>query len=171
MRRRCRRAAWLLVGVVAVAPLLAMFTPSRLTAASPDRTHATSAALAVFEGSPVLGVSPGRYVLTWNDPTLGPRFILDAHDEYLQLAGEMGLVGVAVAGLAALGIMRRAWRARTRSAAWCGPAAALLALAVHSGLDFLWHIPLIAVLVGVLIGLVTSNPSSISTATNKESPS
>jgi O-antigen ligase len=115
----------------------------------------------VFAGSPLLGVSPGHYLLTWNDPTLGPRFIYYAHDEYLQLAGELGLIGVAVAGVAAFAIGRRAWRSRSRTAAWAGPAAALLALAIHSGFDFLWHIPLIVVLMGVLIGLVTSpDPTS-----------
>ncbi len=151
-----RGAASLLIGVLLLAPLLVTFTPSRLTAASPDRSHATGAAVAVFTGSPILGVSPGRYLLTWNDPLLGPRFIQYAHDEYLQLAGELGLIGVAAAVVAGFGVFRRAWRSRTRAAAWCGPAAGLLALAVHSGFDFLWHIPLIVVLVGVLIGLVTS---------------
>jgi hypothetical protein len=156
-----RLSAGLLLGVVLVVPFLVMLTPGRWTAASPDRSHATSAALAVFAGSPLLGVSPGHYLLTWNDPTLGPRFIYYAHDEYLQLAGELGLIGIGVAATAAFGTGRRAWRSRSRTAAWAGPAAALLALAVHSGFDFLWHIPLIVVLMGVLIGLVTSpDPTS-----------
>jgi hypothetical protein len=157
-----RGAAALLIGVLLLVPLLVTFAPSRLTAASPDRTHATDAAVAVFAGSPILGVSPGHYVLTWNDPVTGPMFLRYAHDEYLQLAGELGLIGVAVAAVAAFAVCRRAWRSRSRAAAWCGPAAGLLALAVHSGFDFLWHIPLIVVLVGVLIGLVTTpNPTAL----------
>jgi hypothetical protein len=34
-------------------------------------------------------------------------------------------------------------------------AAGLVALAVHSGLDFLWHVPAIPLLSALLIGLTT----------------
>jgi hypothetical protein len=148
---------WLLAAAVLVIPLVMVFTPGRWNTSSPDRGHETHAALATIAGSPVLGVSPGRYLLTWNDPVLGPRAVQYAHDEYLQLAGEVGLVGLVVGVIAAGLTARSAWRARARTAAWCGPIAGLAALAVHSGLDFLWHIPLIVVLAGLLVGLVVAS--------------
>jgi hypothetical protein len=149
-----RLAPWLLAGVLAVIPVVAVLTPGRWNASSPDRSHETAAALSTITHHAVLGVSPGRYLLTWNDSVLGPRQVLYAHDEYLQLAGEMGVVGVAVAAIAAVSVISSAWRVRSRRAVWCGPVAALVALAAHSGLDFLWHIPLIVVLAGFLVGLV-----------------
>jgi hypothetical protein len=149
-----RLAPWLLAGVLAVIPVVALLTPGRWNASSPDRSRETAAALSTIIHHPVFGISPGRYLLTWNDSVLGPRQAQYAHDEYLQLAGELGGAGVAVAAAAAMVTIGSAWRVRSRRAAWCGPAAALVALAAHSGLDFLWHIPLIIVLAGVLIGLV-----------------
>ncbi|HET6875457.1 MAG TPA: hypothetical protein VFH70_11785 [Acidimicrobiales bacterium] len=149
-----RAVPWLLAGAILVIPLVVVFTPGRWNASSPDRAHETHAALATIASSPVLGVSPGRYLLTWNDPVLGPRAVQYAHDEYLQMAGEIGLAGLALGALAAGLTARSAWRARVRAASWCGPIAGLAALAVHSGLDFLWHIPLIVVLAGLLVGLV-----------------
>jgi hypothetical protein len=161
-----RSAPWLLAGLLFVIPVVTVLTPGRWNASSPDRSHETAAAVSTIAHQPVLGVSPGRYLLAWTDPVLGPRQVQYAHDEYLQLAGELGLVGVGVAAAAAMVTIGSAWRVRSRCAVWCGPAAALVALAAHSGLDFLWHIPLIAVLASFLIGLVV--PPALG---NKETPS
>ena len=58
------------------------------------------------------------------------------------------------------GPMLRARRGHGRDATlspqlWAGVAAGLVALAVHSGLDFLWHIPAIPVVGALLVSLIT----------------
>ncbi|MFD1048241.1 hypothetical protein ACFQ1S_23235 [Kibdelosporangium lantanae] len=48
---------------------------------------------------------------------------------------------------------------RGRSPAlWAGAVAGLVVLLVHSGLDFLWHIPVSLLTAGLLVGLASSLP-------------
>jgi hypothetical protein len=42
---------------------------------------------------------------------------------------------------------------------WAGALAALTAFAVHSGLDFLWHIAVLPLLAGLLVGLAATDRS------------
>jgi hypothetical protein len=53
-------------------------------------------------------------------------------------------------------VARMVWRGRDLTgtpATWAGVMAGLSALAVHSGLDFLWHLPAIPLTAAVLAGL------------------
>jgi hypothetical protein len=53
-------------------------------------------------------------------------------------------------------VARMVWRGRDlvgAPATWAGVVAGLSALAVHSGLDFLWHLPAIPLTAAVLAGL------------------
>ena len=78
------------------------------------------------------------------------------HNEYLQVLAELGFVGLALLVVLLASLARTIWWGRTHApstAVWAGVAAGLAALAVHSGLDFLWHLPAIPLAGAVLAGL------------------
>ncbi|MCG6928015.1 MAG: O-antigen ligase family protein [Acidobacteria bacterium] len=69
------------------------------------------------------------------------NWIGEAHNEYLQVLLDGGLVGVVlVAGLLFL-VFRAAWRGAARGGLDLGVFGALFALAVHNLVDFNWQIP------------------------------
>jgi O-antigen ligase len=131
-------------------------TDTRLTIASPDRAAAAHAALQLAADRPLTGTGPGRAVLTWvqHNGRVTSRYV---HNEYLQVLAELGFVGLALLVVLLASLAWTIWRGRLHApstAIWAGAAAGLAALAVHSGLDFLWHLPAIPLAGAVLAGLV-----------------
>jgi hypothetical protein len=140
----------------------ATLVDTRLTIASPDRDAAAGAALRIAAERPLTGTGPGRAFLTWvqDGRSVTSRY---AHNEYLQVLAELGFVGLAllVTLLACLAWTVRWGRPHAPSTAvWAGAAAALAALAVHSALDFLWHLPAIPLAGALLVGLACPAPST-----------
>lgn len=132
---------------------------ARITLASPDRTDQATAALRLLAARPLTGVGPGKAVLRWTGPDGRLRVQRYVHNEYLQVTTELGVIGggLLIGLLAALA--RLAWRGRTVAssrAAWAGVVAGLGALAVHSGFDFVWHLPLIPLTAAALVGVLTT---------------
>ena len=129
----------------------------RFTAASPDRTNAVRAAFRLVGEHPIVGVGPGRATLSWTSrdgTTLVGRY---AHNEYLQLLVELGAIGLVLLLGLVVAIARAVVNARPRHPSaplWAGAAGGLLALAVGSGVDFLWHVPALP-LVGALLFAIT----------------
>ncbi|MGH9235281.1 MAG: O-antigen ligase family protein [Acidimicrobiales bacterium] len=135
---------------------------ARLTLASTDRFHGAQAALGALGDHPLTGAGPGLTELRWTRADGVQATLRYAHNEYAQVAAELGLVGATLlaGGLVALAWLL--WRARDATgsgALWAGVAAGLCAFAVHSGLDFIWHIPAIPLLAASLVGLVTPPPT------------
>jgi O-antigen ligase len=129
---------------------------TRLTIASPDRAAAARAALRLAAERPLTGTGPDRAVLTWvqDSRRVTSRYV---HNEYLQVLVELGVVGLALLVALLASVAWAVWRGRPHApstVSWAGAAAGLAALAVHSGLDFLWHLPAIALAGAVLAGLV-----------------
>jgi hypothetical protein len=132
------------------------FTDTRLTIASPDRAAAARAALQLAADRPLTGTGPGRAVLTWvqDNRRVTSRYV---HNEYLQVLAEMGFIGLALLVVLLTSLAWTIWQGRPHgpsAAVWAGTAAGLVALAVHSALDFLWHLPAIPLAGAVLAGLV-----------------
>lgn len=131
---------------------------TRLTVSSPDRTEALQAGMRVAASHPVLGVGPGRALLSWVGPD-GRTFVTEyAHNEYLQVLVELGVVGLALVLALFAGIARELQRGRSAGSShsrWAGGAAGLVALAVGSAFDFLWHVPAIPLVGALLIGITT----------------
>jgi O-antigen ligase len=139
-----------------VADTAVRLTDTRLTIASPDRAAAARAALQLAVERPLTGTGPGRAVLTWvqDNRRVTSRYV---HNEYLQMLAELGFVGLALLVVLLASLAWTVWRGRLHApstAIWAGAAAGLAALAVHSGLDFLWHLPAIPLAGAVLAGLV-----------------
>jgi O-antigen ligase len=134
---------------------------ARLNLASPDRGGALRAALRVIAEHPLTGAGPGGADLRWKEPDGGTHFFAYAHNEYVQIAAELGLVGLALLALLLLTVARLLWSARATapsSAAWAGVVAATAAFAVHSGFDFVWHLPAVVLAVMLLVGAVLAAP-------------
>lgn len=148
-------------GVVALAavasgPALGRIARPRLTLSSPDRAQETAAALRRVADRPLTGAGPGRLVLAWAGPD-GTTFVARwAHDEYLQVLGELGIIGLAFVAAVLVALGRCVARNRASSPSrevWAGVVAGLVALALHSAFDFLWRVPAIPLLAALLVGL------------------
>lgn len=159
LARRRPRALLVLTGVAVIGALtVAVALPSgaalrgivdtRITASSPERDDLRRLTLEQFDTSPVTGVGPGRldFVYVDHDGVLVSAEY--THDEYLQAAAETGLIGLVLVLGAFVAIGIGAVRRRSTPG---GPAAlaVVTAFGVHSAFDFLWHIPVLPILVAV----------------------
>ena len=134
---------------------------ARVNLASPDRTGALHAALRLVAQHPLTGTGPGNADLRWKGHDDGSQLYAYVHNEYLQVTAELGLVGLVLLAVLLVAIARLLWRARATGPAtttWAGVVAAVAAFAVHSGFDFVWHLPAIVLTVTLLVGLVLPAP-------------
>jgi len=130
---------------------------ARASATSSDRAHEWAAAADVARHHLLLGVGTARVLLQW---TVGGQVFTAsfAHNEYLQLLIQDGIAGLAVLLIGLVCVVVRLSRLRGRDTAWsaeCG-IACLVALLVQSALDFLWHVPVIPVLMAAVLALSTT---------------
>jgi O-antigen ligase len=146
-------------------PILA----SRGNLDSYGRTGALHASGALIAEHPLIGWGVNVSRFSWDTPDAGASVALYAHNEYLQTLVDLGLIG-AVALLAVLvALAWIIWRGRPTTSAredrtdarglWAGATAAVACLAVHSGFDFLWHLALLPLLGGLLVGLAAPVPA------------
>jgi hypothetical protein len=133
-------------------------TAVRGNAASPARLDGWAAAMDLYADNAILGTGPGNATYAYVNDQGEPLVTLFVHNEYLQLMTEMGAAGILVLGLGisytARALLRQ--RSRLRNANLVGIAAGAAALAVHSAVDFLWHIPVVPLTAGILLGVVSS---------------
>jgi len=161
-----------LVGVAVVAALLAAvplaagqqagpvgaLVASRLSAESPERADLRRVTAEQFATAPLTGVGPGRLDLVYVD-YLGRLVAAEyTHDEFLQTAAETGLVGAGLAVVVFACLGAAAFR-RRHTAGSPFAAAILAAFAAHSTFDFLWHIPVLPLLVTAAVVPLLDRPS------------
>lgn len=132
-------------------------TSARVTLDSPDRSAALRAAWRIFTGHPLTGGGPGLPQLSAGASTGGIGIFRYVHNEYLQVLAELGLPGLLLLLALLVAVGRALYQARSAAqpAYWAAAVAACAALAVHAGLDFLWHLPAIPLLAAALVGLAT----------------
>jgi O-antigen ligase len=115
-------------------------------------------------------VGPGDVALTWRSDQ-GPKTVPYAHNEYLQILLQLGVVGlVLLLGLLTV-VVRAVWQARAAAVSpelWAGAVGGLAALSVHSGFDFLWHLPAIPLIAALLLAL--THPATQPHHTNQPRP-
>ncbi|MEV4629704.1 O-antigen ligase family protein [Micromonospora sp. NPDC049523] len=123
---------------------------------SPGRSGAATAAFDLVAANPWIGTGLGQARFLWVTPNGNGALALYAHNEYLQLLVDLGVVG-ALALLALFAAMalavRRGGADQHRAGIRAGVFAALTAFAVHSGFDFLWHIAVLPLVGALLVGL------------------
>jgi len=112
-----------------------------------DRAVEWSAALHQFVGAPLYGVGPDRLLQFKAADGTYAHF---AHNEYLQIAADVGLVGLAL--LAAIGASLARIIRRVDVLTSCATAA-LVCWAVAGAFDFDWHLTFVGLLGGWVAGL------------------
>lgn len=169
-------AGGLLVGVAATAAAalggsesgavaLDRVSSDRAKLESSERSDVWRASRPMIAAHPLTGVGPGHTRFVWHDADGHPAMAMYAHDEYLQILVDLGAVGLALLLLLLFALGRYALRGRPRAdepdrcrrGLWAGAVAALVALAGHSAADFLWQLPVIPLLAGLLAGLAGPN--------------
>ncbi len=187
---RGRLPVWpILVVVVAAVPVIVLqvnhhgsvssLWSDRASLSSPDRNRETHVALGLLGQNPIVGVGPGRTTLTW--VTADHRLVVDryVHDEYLQLALEEGLPALLLLAVLGMAVVDTAARGRryvgvdkAATCTWAGAVAGIACIALHSGFDFLWHVPIVLFVAALLIG-IASPPATAAVpipSTNQEVP-
>ena len=172
-----RRRRWVTVVILAALVLagFALLPPDRLiqrfaTFASPDgltsdgRANFWAETIPLIKAYPVFGCGLGGYVTAFSRFKIsGMLLTVDfAHNDYLQLLAELGLIGFAIGAALAFSVVRAALRgavnpadpdARYFAVACLG---ALSAIAVHSLADFNLYIPANAMLLAWIAGIAVA---------------
>jgi hypothetical protein len=146
---------------------------ARVNFASPDRTGALHAAFRLIAQHPLTGAGPGHADLQAKGHDHGIQVFTYVHNEYPQVTAELGLVGLVLLAVLLVAIAHLLWSARTTGlgrTTWAGATAAAAAFAVHSGFDFVWHLPAIVLTVTLLAGVALPAPTS-SMPTSRPLPS
>lgn len=162
----------LLIGALAGVPLLVILASgpvseatesiaaARFDVASSDRAGEARSALRLAARHPVAGVGPGNAELSWERSDGALLVARYAHNEYLQILAELGVIGLMLL-LALMAVVvrtvQRSSLARESRPLWAGAAAALMALAVQGLFDFGWHLPAIGLTGAVLVGIATTS--------------
>ncbi|WP_030474085.1 O-antigen ligase family protein [Lentzea aerocolonigenes] len=145
-------AVLLAAGGAAAAAGFADRLSTRVSFSSPDRSQAAQAALELVAKSPVLGVGPGNGSFFFARGNEGTRVMRYVHNEYLQVLVELGAVGLLLALGVVAAVLIALWRGRG-TPLWAGAVAAVVVVLVHSGFDFLWHLPVVLIVAGLCAGL------------------
>jgi len=133
-----------------------------------DRLSFWQSAVGIFRDYPLTGSGPGTFAFV-HGKYQGRYYAQDAHNLYLQILAEMGIVGTIalVLVLTSLGALwLRALRRSRRSeeyALMAGVGLSLIAFFLHSAVEMNWHFPanpaVAFALAGVLVWYDRSNPS------------
>ncbi|MGH9970062.1 MAG: O-antigen ligase family protein [Pyrinomonadaceae bacterium] len=128
------------------------------------RAHFWSVTLDIIKAHPVVGAGLGAFpsVYTRYDSRNGLYRLEQAHNDYLQILSDGGIVGAAlglffVIALFRMGFSRRESRDEFRSGVALGALAGCFAVLVHSFFDFTLHITSNTLLFLVLAALATMN--------------
>ena len=127
----------------------------RLTTASSNRYEYWRVGLDAFAGEPLLGVGAGGFRVEWLRERRISETVKDTHSLEVELAAELGLLGLL--GLAALvggvAVAGRTALRRDRMVA-AGPIAVLVAWILHASIDWDWQLPAVTLPAVVLAGMV-----------------
>jgi len=102
-------------------------------------------ALDSYRAQPLHGSGAGTYQLLWARHRPYTFAVVDGHSFYVEVMGELGLVGLilVVAALLVLGagVLRRVVRHPRQRPLYAAVAAFLIAWALHAGVDWDWEMP------------------------------
>jgi len=124
-----------------------------LALSTQDRSVEWSTALRQWASAPLFGVGPDRVFVFHAVDGTSASF---AHNEYLQVGADSGVVGIALLGFVALSLSKVL--RRYDALASCALATAVC-LGVAGMFDFDWHLPLVGLLGGWCAGLAARRES------------
>jgi hypothetical protein len=140
------------------AELAAGASAGRLTTVSSNRYEYWRVAVAAFRDAPIAGLGAGGFRVEWLRQRPIPEAVKDTHSLVLEVAAELGLVGLIAFTLAIGGVAAAAHQGvRRRRLEAAGAVAATLAWFLHASIDWDWQLPAVTlpaiVLAGGLIAL------------------
>ncbi|HEU4974246.1 MAG TPA: O-antigen ligase family protein [Baekduia sp.] len=107
------------------------------------------------------GSGAGTFEVLWTrgrDATF-PKTVVDAHSLYVEVLGELGLVGLVLIVAALLcGLVALARRTREAGPVWAALLATSAAWAIHAGIDWDWEMPALTYPVMAAAGLALGAP-------------
>jgi O-antigen ligase len=121
-----------------------------------------ASAVREMKSSPVHGTGAGTFEYWWNRDATDDETVVDAHSLYLQVLGELGVVGflliVSFFAVVLLGGAVVSLRAvDRRRSALAAALAACTAFCVSGSVDWVWQIPALAVAMLLLAGTLVSS--------------
>jgi O-antigen ligase len=124
------------------------------------------AALDEWRSAPIVGRGAGSYEAWWAQHGTLRRFIRDAHSLYVEVLGELGIIGfLIVIGIVGTGLVVGARRVRTTPVR--PELAALLAVfaayAFGAGIDWMWELTVVSVVGFVVLGLLVGPATDLAT--------
>ncbi|MBV9599315.1 MAG: O-antigen ligase family protein [Chloroflexi bacterium] len=179
--RRSARRRLITLGTVALALPLALGWASLMdpgldrrllagideaSAAQPPRTEFWSAGIGMFEDHPLLGVGPDnfRWLFSAYSATPADNLGIHAHDQYLEVLADTGLLGLVAFSWLIAGLMHLAvQRVHYARADWAWRAALLACLSVwlvHALLDDFERFWPTSVAFWLIVGLLLARPSA-----------
>ncbi len=150
-----------LVTLLGAGVAAALGRAGRLTLSSSDRAGEAGAALGLAADHPIAGVGPGWRSFEWTDADGYRRVAEYAHNEYLQVLAELGVVGLALLVVLLVALGSVVWRGRSAAPSteiWAGVAGGLVAVVIHATSDFGWHVPAVPLASALLVGIVMRQP-------------
>ena len=134
---------------------------SEISVAGDHRTETALATLRMFGTAPLFGYGFGSFqhvFPAFQGPNIQIGRWLHAHNEYVQLGAEGGVVGVALAALLVIAFVRTVQKGFRRTIRVSrlfvgGAAVGIAAIAVHSLVDYSLHKPANAFLLAMLCGM------------------
>jgi hypothetical protein len=183
-----RRAAAAAVAAVAIglvagglgerpsaAELGAGASASRLTTVSSNRYEYWRVGLRAFGRDPLQGLGSGGFRVVWLKERPIPEAARDVHSIELEMAAELGIVGLLAFGLMVGGVAAAARQALGRQRALAaGPTAALVVWLMHASIDWDWQLPAVTLpalaLTGGLIVLAEDRAGGSPPALDRRSP-
>jgi hypothetical protein len=159
-------AAGLVVGGLREKPSAAELgtaSAGRLVSVSSNRYLYWHVGFRGFRRHPLDGLGSGGFRVLWLRERTIPEGVLEVHSLPLEMAAELGLVGLLALGLLVGGVGASARTALVRhGAAAAGPAAALVTWFLHASIDWDWQLPAVSLpaiaLAGTLVALAESGP-------------
>jgi hypothetical protein len=125
----------------------------RLTTVSSNRYEYWRVGLESFADHPLGGLGAGGFRVEWLRERSLPEAVRDAHSLEVEVAAELGLVGLIALALLIGGVALAARRALARDPALAaGAAAASLTWFLHASIDWDWQLPAVTLPAVVLAG-------------------
>jgi len=126
------------------------------------RSEAARTALAIIRDYPLVGTGGGSFYnifLSYRTPQFGHTFLDHAHNDYVEIASDFGLLGLGLLGLlvtSTLWTAIKVLKSRRSPLPWgmaFGVSMSVVALAVHSMVDFNLQIPANALTMVVILAM------------------
>jgi O-antigen ligase len=139
-------------------------TATRLASLQSHRYAYWKVAVGAFADHPLAGLGSGGFEVRWLERRKIHESVADAHSLYVETAAELGLIGLIALGALIAGIVLAARRCMASDVALAaGPLAAIVAWAVHAGLDWLWEMPAVSLPALALAALLVARSGTAPT--------